>query len=102
MGPSPRMTAPEPFTTPDIDVRDLDGFMLNAERLMASELFALATGDEFKAAVALWCRAWKQVPAASLPNDDRILAAFSGAGSKWRKVRDMALRGFILCSDGRL
>src|SRR6185312_6532838 len=75
--------------------------MLNVERLLASELWALSNGDEFKSAVGLWCRAWQQEPAGSLPNDERLLAAFSGAGSKWRKVRDMAMRGFVLCSDGR-
>lgn len=92
----------EPLTTIEHDIAGLDGFMLNTEKLMASELWALATGDEFKAAMGLWCRAWKQVPAGSLPNDERVLAAFSGAGAKWPKVRDVALRGFILCSDGRL
>ncbi len=93
---------PEPLTTIDQDISGLDGFMLNAQQLMSSELFALATGDEFKAAVALWCRAWQQYPAGSLPNDDRVLAAFSGSGQRWRKVKEMALRGFVLCSDGRL
>jgi hypothetical protein len=75
---------------------------LDVLRLRDSELAALATGDEFKAAVMLWCVAWHQVPAASLPNDDRLLAKYSGAGSTWKKVRDEALRGFVLCSDGRL
>jgi uncharacterized protein YdaU (DUF1376 family) len=93
---------PEPFTTASHDVSGLDGFMLNTDKLMASELVALATGDEFKSAVCLWCRAWKQIPAGSLPNDERVLAAFSGAGSRWPKVREVALRGFVLCSDGRL
>lgn len=93
---------PPPPIPSDVDCRDLDGFMLNAERLMASELWALSNGEEFKAAFALWCRAWKQLPAASLPDDDRTLAAFSGAGSRWRKVKEMALRGFVKCSDGRL
>lgn len=93
---------PRPPIPAHVDVRDLDGFMLNTERLMASELMALSSGAEFKAAVALWCRAWKQLPAGSLPNDERVLAAFSGAGDNWDAVKDMALRGFILCSDGRL
>lgn len=97
------MSAPEPLTPPDCDVRDFDGFPLNAERLMSSELVALSTGDEFKAAVMLWCRAWKQVPAASLPDDDRTLAAFAGVSpQKWLKIRPMALRGFVKCLDGRL
>lgn len=87
---------------PDTDIRDLDGFMLNTERLMASELWALSTGEEFKAALGLWCRAWKQTPPGSLPDDDRVLAAFSGAGARWKKLKAMALRGFIKCADGRL
>lgn len=96
------MELPEPLTNTSHDVSGLDGFMLNTDKLMASELVALATGEEFKAAVCLWCRAWKQVPAGSLPNETKVLAAFSGAGFRWPKVKDVALRGFILCSDGRL
>lgn len=92
----------EPLTNETHDIAGLDGFMLNTDLLMASELWALASGDEFKAAVGLWCRAWKQTPPGSLPDDDRVLAAFSGAGKAWPKVKDMALRGFIKCSDGRL
>jgi uncharacterized protein YdaU (DUF1376 family) len=92
---------PEPLTTPEMDVRDLDGFMLNVERLTASELVALSCGDAFKMAVMLWCRAWKQIPAGSLPNDDKVLASFSGQPQKWKKHRDMAMRGFVLCSDNR-
>lgn len=93
---------PAPLTTEADEIVNYDSFMLNVDRLMASELFALSNGDEFKAAVALWCRAWKQKPAGSLPNDDRALAAFSGAGRNWKRVKAMALRGFIPCSDGRL
>jgi uncharacterized protein YdaU (DUF1376 family) len=92
----------EPLTSIEDDISGLDGFMLNTDRLMVSELWALSTGDEFKAALGLWCRAWKQTPAGSLPNDERVLAAFSGAGRDWHKVRDMALRGFVACDDGRL
>lgn len=93
---------PEPPIPADTDIRDLDGFMLNTERLMASELWALSTGEEFKAALGLWCRAWKQTPPGSLPDDARVLAAFSGAGARWNKVKAVALRGFVKCSDGRL
>lgn len=75
---------------------------LDVLRLRDSDLMALATGDEFKAAVSLWCVAWHQVPAGSLPDDDRLLARFSGAGPAWRKLREGALRGFVKCSDGRL
>lgn len=94
------MTAP--LTPPDCDLRDFAFMPLDAARLLDSDLFALSTGDEFKAALSLWCKAWMQIPAGSVPNDDRVLAHLSGAGSKWKKVKGMALRGFILCEDGRL
>lgn len=92
----------EPLTPADCDLRDFAFMPLDATRLLDSDLFALSTGDEFKAALALWCKCWLQVPAASLPDDDRVLAHLSGAGAKWKKVKDMALRGFVKCSDGRL
>jgi len=86
----------------DCDCTDLDGFMLNVERLMASELVALSSHEVVAAALFLWCRAWKQKPAASLPDDERVLAAFSRLPlPRFRKLRDEALRGFVKCSDGR-
>jgi hypothetical protein len=87
---------------PEVDLRDFGFMPLDVLRLRDSDLAALSTGDEFKAAVLLWCAAWHQVPAGSLPDDDRLLARFSGAGSLWKKVKDEALRGFVKCSDGRL
>jgi hypothetical protein len=92
----------EPMTPPECDLRGLSFMPLDLVRLIDSDLYALSSGDEFKAAVTLWARSWLQVPAASLPDDDRVLAHLSGAGSKWRKVKAMALRGFVKCSDGRL
>lgn len=94
---------PAPPVPADCDLRGMPGFMLDTERLMASELWALADGPTFKAAVGLWCRAWRQVPASSLPDDDAVLRAFAGMpASAWKKAKDMALRGFVKCSDGRL
>lgn len=92
---------PAPLVPFETDISGLPAFMLDVERLFASELWALSTGEEFKAALALWGRAWQQTPPGSVPNDDRLLAAFSGAGTRWKKVRAMALRGFVLCSDNR-
>lgn len=91
-----------PLVPSDCDLRGLAWMPLDAVRLLDSDLFAVSTGDEFKAAVALWCKAWQQIPAGSLPNDDRVLAHLSGAGSRWKRLKPMALRGFVLCSDGRL
>lgn len=95
---------PTPLTSVDMDVRDLDGFMLNVERLLASELWALTKNQPlaFRGAVGLWARAWKQIPPASLPNDEAVIAAFADMPlSKFRKCRALVMRGFELCSDGR-
>jgi hypothetical protein len=73
------MTAlPQPLTPIDCDLRGLPYMPLDVIRLIDSDMFAEATGDEFKAAVALWCKSWTQVPAASLPNKDMVLAHLSG------------------------
>ena len=93
---------PAPLTPADSDLRGYCFMPLDVVRLIDSDLFALSTGDEFKAAVALWCKAWLQVPAGSLPDDDRILAHLSSTGPAWRKLKTAALRGWIRCSDGRL
>ena len=93
---------PAPLTPADCDLRGFQFMPMDTIRLLDSDLFALSTGDEFKAALALWCKAWAQIPAGSLPSDDRILAHLSGAGTAWRKVKAMALRNWIACSDGRL
>jgi hypothetical protein len=77
--------------------------MLNVEKLMASELVAVSSPKIIAAALFVWCRAWKQIPAASLPDDDRVIAAFARLSlGSFRKHRDQILHGFIKCCDGRL
>jgi Protein of unknown function (DUF1376) len=99
----PMSDLPPPLVEADVDCTDLDGFYLNVERLMSSELLALHGNEIIGAAVLLWCRAWKQRPAASLPDDDRVLAAFARLPlKKFREVKDAVMRGFVKCSDGRL
>lgn len=95
-------TMPDPLTPADCDLRGLPFMPLDVVRLIDSDLFAISSGDEFKAAVALWCKSWIQLPAASLPDDDRVLSHLSGAGTRWKKIRAMALKGWVKCSDGRL
>lgn len=104
-GNEARNSLPDPLVPADTDLRQLPYMPLDVQRLRDSDLGIESTGDEFRAAVMLWCASWHQVPAASLPDDDRLLAAFAGYGRDvrtWKKVRPMALRGFVLCSDGRL
>ena len=96
---------PSPPLPADVDLRDFAFMPLDVVRLRDSDIAALTSGDEFRAAVMLWCAAWHQIPAASIPDDDIVLARLSGYGrvvKEWQKVREGALRGWVKCSDGRL
>jgi hypothetical protein len=94
---------PEPFTPANCDLRGMPFMPLDVVRLRDSDLVALSSGPQFKAAVLLWCFAWHQVPAASLPDDERILARAAGCSpALWRSGANMALRGWVKCRDGRL
>lgn len=94
-----------PLTPPDCDLRDFAFMPLDVVRLRDSDLAMTAEPDEFRCAVLLWCASWHQVPAASLPDDDKVLAQYAGYGrvvKEWQKVREGALRGWVKCADGRL
>jgi len=97
------VTRPPPLIGAHVDLRGLQYLPVDIQRLLDSDLYALSSGEEFKAALTLWARSFLQVPAGSLPDDDRLLAHLSGVGARrWPKVRGMALHGFIRCADGRL
>lgn len=94
---------PAPLAPSNLDVRDVDAFMVSSDEITSSEFAATSSAEEFKAAIVLRAKAWKQVPAGSLPDDDRALAAFAGLTlAKWRKAKARAMHGFLKCSDGRL
>lgn len=99
---------PPPLTPADCDLTDFQYMELDVRRLRDSKFASTPNGDAFRAGVVLWCAAWHQVPAASLPDDDVELASLAGYGrmpfsvKEWRKVRSEALNGFVKCADGRL
>src|SRR5690242_8109893 len=96
---------PAPLVPVECDLRDFAFMPLDVQRLRDSDLAGLETPEACWAAVLLWCAAWHQMPAASLPDDDRLLAKFAGyqgALEKWQMVKSGALRGWVKCSDGRL
>jgi Protein of unknown function (DUF1376) len=92
---------PAPPIPCDVDLRDFRFMPLDVVQLQNSETWAMADGWTAKALVNLWTRAWHQVPAGSLPDDDNLLRTWAGV-PEWESVRGTALRGFIRCSDGRL
>jgi uncharacterized protein YdaU (DUF1376 family) len=95
-----RMT--EPLIAAEVDLRDFYFMPVVVRRLLTSETWLSANGDEKAAAMTLWLESWHQVPAGSLPDNDKMLAILSQAGGKWRRVKAVALRNWKKCSDGRL
>lgn len=95
----------EPLTPAKCDLRDFAFMPLDVARLRDSELASNETPQACWAAVQLWAASWHQVPAASIPNDDKWMAQQCGYGrvvKEWLAVKPGALRGWIECSDGRL
>ncbi|ACK51687.1 hypothetical protein Msil_2767 [Methylocella silvestris BL2] len=96
---------PAPLTPEDADLADFQYMKLDVRRLRDSRIASAISGEEFRCAVLLWCAAWHQKPASSLPDDDLELSQLAGFGralSEWLKVREGALYGWIKCADGRL
>lgn len=91
-----------PLVPAFVDLRDFPFMPMEFGRLFASDTWTLSNDAEKVAAITLWGKSWSQVPAGSLPDDDRLLAAHSGAGPRWKRVKDMALRGWRKGGDGRL
>jgi hypothetical protein len=97
--------APEPLTPPDCDLRDFGFMPLDVRRLLTSETWIEAADDPKlgHALICLWCESWHEVPAGSLPDNERVLARFAMCDrDEWARIRERALEGWIRCSDGRL
>lgn len=97
------MTAP--LTPPDCDLQDFPFMPLHVARLRDSDLAAEEHPEACWYAVMLWSAAWHQLPAGSLPDNETVLARLCGLGrdlKTFRRHRAGAMRGFVLCDDGRL
>lgn len=98
---------PAPMVPPDCDLRDFPKMMIDIGRIFASTFNSSASRNPLAWMVAhkLWYRSWHQVPAASLPNDDEDLCHLAELGldmRSFKKTKPLAMRGWVLCSDGRL
>lgn len=97
------MNNPKISLTPiECDVSNFPFMPLDIDRLLNSETWILGDDSEKVASLTLWLKSWSQIPAASIPNNDKMLAHLSGMGSKWKKVKEHALRGWVDGGDGRL
>lgn len=96
---------PAPLVPAEVDLRDFGFMPLDVRTLLSSSLWIKAKKDPRlgHAAMSLWCESWHQVPAASLPDDDEVLAELARCDEKeWRRVKDRVLANFVKCEDGRL
>lgn len=91
---------PIPLTPADCNLQDFEFMPVMIRRLLKSDTWTLGNGDERAAAVALWFESWHQIPAASLPTDDRLLRKLADS-PKWPRVKEQAMRNWVLCRDGR-
>lgn len=78
---------------------------LHVARLRDSDLASEESAEACWYAVLLWAASWHQIPAASLPDNDAVLTKLIGLGKDvrtFRRHKAGAMRGYVLCSDGRL
>lgn len=96
---------PPPLVPPEVDLRGMEFMLLFGDRLFKSTTWIEASPEGQVAALRLWWHSYAhEVPAASLPDNDRLLAEHAGYGvavKSWLKVKQRAMRGWVLCSDGR-
>ena len=98
---------PEPMTPPDCDLRGYEYMPFVGQRVFGSTFYDLALRSPRAglAGMKLWWEAYTQCPAGSLPDDEYALSRMADFGTdmkSWRACRDVALHGFVKCSDGRL
>lgn len=99
--PDPR---PSPLVPPETDLTSVPSMLLDVRRFLNSDLATETDPGAAFFAVVLWCEAWHQRPAASLPATDTALCKLAGFGrdqASWQRVREVAMRGWVLCGDGR-
>lgn len=105
---TPEGQLPDPPLPATVDLRMFRRMPLDVLRLRDSDIARAENAEGFRCAVLAWCVSWHQVPASSLPDDNRALADLLGIGrtpravKEWLLLRETALRGFVKCSDGKL
>jgi len=103
-----RSSAPTVGSEPagQIDLRDFPFMPLYVDQLLTSDTWIEAADDPRigHAAMSLYCAAWHQVPAGTLPDNDKVLYRLSMCPTpeEWQRVREIVLRPWKRRGDGRL
>ena len=102
---TPQAALPEPLTPAEADLQAFGFMPLDVGRLRRSKTWLIAKRRPEIGfyAMNLWMESWHQLPAGSLEPDDDLLADMAMCPpERWAEVRDDVMRGWALCSDGRL
>lgn len=96
---------PAPLVAADVDLRGMEFMPLFGDRLFKSTTWIEADPPAQVAALRLWWHSYAhEVPAASLPDNDRLLSEHAGYGiavKEFQKIKPQVMRGWVKCSDGR-
>jgi len=94
----------EPLVPAEVDLRGMAFMPLFGDRLFKSTTWIEACAVARAGVLQLFWHAFAhEVPAGSLPDNERVLADHAGLGLKvFRRVRAQVLRGWVKCNDGRL
>lgn len=98
------MSAPPPLVPEDCDLAGMDSMMLDVGRLRKSRLTLVAKRRPELGwiSVLLWGAAWNEAPAASIENDDDVLADRAMVSpERWAEIKDELMGPWVLCSNGR-
>ncbi len=97
---------PPPIVSAEVDLRGMEYMPLKGDILFKSTTWLKGSHEARSAALRLWWHSFAhEVPAASLPDDDQLLAEYAGYGEvvkAWLKIKPQAMRGWLKCDDGRL
>ena len=94
-----------PLTPKCCDLRDYAYIPMQIGRLKQSRAWSMCKRNPALAFYLMntWTAAFQSVPAASLENDDLVLADLAMCDDEtWARVKDDVLRGWVVCDDGRL
>lgn len=94
-----------PLTPRDCNLSDFKFMPLEVQRLRKSRAWLICKRRPELAfyMLNLWTASWHEQPAGSLEDDDDVLADLAMCDpTKWSRLRNDVLRGWVKCSDGRL
>lgn len=93
---------PAPLTPPDCDLSKLRWMPTYVDKVRNSEFWRTASFEMRGISFEFWLVAWHQKPAASLPDNDVLLAFYIGCDIEtWRALKPIVMAPWILCADGR-